>query len=144
MPTEIYAVGRSRPEVPSDDPGYVQVHLGFPDGGMALIDRWTMRGRQPAYFSLTMIGSNGAAYVDDHHNTQLLYRDDRAVALNAGHGRGHITAQLQEFVDAIEGRREPAITGADGRAATLVAEAVAQSMASGRAARLAGGRYELV
>ena len=47
----------------------------FPEGGMALID--CSRALQPScdpYFSLTVIGSTGAAYADDHHNTNLLYK----------------------------------------------------------------------
>ncbi len=54
----------------------VQLHLGFPAGGMALID--CSRALQPgsdSYYALTLIGSKGAAYADDHHNTNLLLRE---------------------------------------------------------------------
>ena len=144
-PTEVYAVSRGQPEVGSRDHDYVQVHLGFPEGGMALIDHSMTLPPGPGYFSLTMLGSAGAAYVDDHHNTQLLYvGGDNPSALDVGQGHGHIAAQLQEFVDAIEEGREPAITGADWRLAVQVAATAFGSMSAGRAARLAGGQYELV
>ena len=143
-PTEVYALGRRQSNAESDAPDYVQVHLGFPDGGMALIDYSMALPQGSAYFSLSVIGSTGAAYADDHHNMHLLYSGGEPLALNAGQGESHIVAQIQEFVNAVEEDREPAITGADGRAAVQVAEAVVESITSGRAARLDGGRYELV
>jgi predicted dehydrogenase len=144
LPMELYAVGRRQANAQLDAPDYVQVHLGFPEGGMALIDYSIALPEGSDYFSLSVIGSTGAAYADDHHNTNLLYRGGQPLALNVGEGQSHVAAQLQEFVNAIAEDREPAITGSDGRAAVQVAEAVAQSVTSGRAARLAGGRYELV
>ena len=74
----------------------------------------------------------------------LIYHEGHPIALNTGQGYRHIVAQLQEFVDAVQQNREPAITGSDGRAAIQVAEAAAGSMESGCAARLVRGQYELV
>ncbi len=144
LPSTVYAAGIRESDTGPDSHDYVQVHLGFSGGGMALIDRSTLSGSESAYFSLTMVGSRGAAYVDGHHNAQLMYGGDHPVALEVGHGSGHVLAQLKEFVGAIEEAREPAITGADGRAAVRVAEAAVASMRSGHAVRLNGGRYELV
>ena len=137
LPTEVYAVG-------ADGVGgdYVQVHLGFPEGGMALIDCSILTDR-PDYYSLSVIGSKGAAYVDDHHNMNLVYRQGEPSALKVGYGNGHIAAQLAEFVDSLAGDREPAPGGAEERAAIEVAEAVVESIQSGRAARRTGGSYEL-
>ena len=144
LPTIVYATDLRSAETGPGRHSYVQIHLGYAAGGMALIDRSAMPEGGSAYFSLTMVGSHGTAYVDDHHNMQLLLGTEQPVALIAGQGRGHIRAQLQEFADAIEEQRAPAITGEDGRMATMVAEAAAESTASGRAARLDGERYELV
>ena len=141
MPTEVYAVGRRQSSPEPRMPDYVQVHLGFPRGGMALIDYSMALPQGQGYFSLSVIGSSGATYADDHHNIQLLYGGGDPSALNTGEGNGHMVAQLQEFVDAIQQNREPAVTGVDGRAAVQVAEAVQESVASGRAARLEGGVY---
>lgn len=52
--------------------GYRQVHCGFASGGMALIDLDTGVYEDSPYYSLSLIGSNGAAYADDHHNMNLL------------------------------------------------------------------------
>ena len=152
LPTEVYAVGRRQSHAGQSEPDYVQVHLGFPEGGMAVIDyaQTLPQGRRPSgaslqlqggpgYFSLSMIGSTGAAYADDHHNVNLVYNEGGPSALDNGYGQGHTLAQLQEFVDAIKEDREPAITGADGRAAVQTAEAAIESMKDGSAVRLSGG-----
>ena len=135
MPTEVYAVSR---------PSYVQVHLGFADGGMALIDDARTLPGGGEYFSLSLIGSTGAAYADDHHNRNLLFRGGDPSAIETDLGSLHLTAQLQEFVAAIEEQREPAANGADSQAALQVAEAAVASLQSRQALRLIGGTYELV
>ena len=145
LPTEVYAIGRSPGGHQPD--AHVTMSRSTWDsleGGMAMIDYSKALLQGPGYSSLSVIGSTGGAYADDHHNTQLLYRGGETFALNTGHGEGHILAQLQEFASAVEEEREPAITGEDGRAAVQVAEAATASAESGRAARLDGGLYELV
>ena len=121
----------------------LQLHLGFPGGGMALIDctRTLPVGSDP-YYSLTLIGSTGAAYADDHHNTNLLLRGD-VVGLNVGQGRDYFALQLQEFVDAVRHDRSPSGTGEDGKCAIAVTHAAIDSLESHRAGRLVGNRYEL-
>lgn len=136
LPSEDYASGRG------DD--YLQVHLGFPNGGMALIDYASTLPDGGGYFSLSVIGSAGAATADDHHNMNLIYRGGEPLAVTGGQGYSHVRAQLQEFVDAIEKQRTPITSGIDGRNALLVADAARQSMASGRSFKLDGGAYELV
>ncbi len=143
LPTEVYATGRRVSHGSTDEPDYVQVHLGFDGDGMAVIDYSASLPQGPGYHFLSMIGSKGAAYVDDHHNVNLVYGDGGTRALGPGHGVGHILAQLQEFVDAIREGRDPAPTGVDGRSAVIVAEAAAESMSCGKTARPAGGRYGL-
>jgi predicted dehydrogenase len=134
LPNRVYAFGR---------PGYVQVHLGFPTGGMALIDYATSLPSGGGYSSLSVIGSAGAAYADDHHNRNLLFSGGVPRAIDPGEGPFHLIAQLGEFVSAIEEAREPAITGNDGILAIQVAEAAVASLESHRALRLSGGSYEL-
>ena len=126
-----------------DQPDYVQVHLGFEGDGMSVIDYSASLPPGPGYHFLSMIGSKGAAYADDHHNVNLVYGDGGTRALGPGQGVGHILAQLQEFVDAVSEDRDAAMTGVDGRSAILVAEAATESLCSGRTARLAGGQYGL-
>ena len=135
MPTEVYAISR---------PSYVQVHLGFADGGMALIDDARTLPSGDGYFSLSLIGSTGAAYADDHHNRNLLFRGGDPNAIETDQGSIHLTSQLQEFVAAIEEQREPAANGVDGQTALQVAEAAVASLESRQALRMIGGSYELV
>ncbi|MDP6750252.1 MAG: Gfo/Idh/MocA family oxidoreductase [Candidatus Poribacteria bacterium] len=135
MPTEVYAISR---------PSYVQVHLGFADGGMALIDDARTLPSGDGYFSLSLIGSTGAAYADDHHNRNLLFRGGDPNAIDTGQGSLHLTAQLREFIAAIEEQREPVANGTDGQVALQVAEAAVSSLQSRQALRMIGGSYELV
>jgi predicted dehydrogenase len=72
LPAEVYAVQR---------PGYLQTHLGFVSHAMALIDIDTAVSEGNAYYSLSLIGSTGAAYADDHHNMNLLLVDGGPKAL---------------------------------------------------------------
>jgi predicted dehydrogenase len=136
-PTEVYAASHQLP----DGPNYVQLHLGFSRGGMALIDHARTLPPGDSYFSLSLIGSAGAAYADDHHNTQLLFGGGHPVGLLTGQADATALAQLQEFVSAIQAGREPSVTGADWLRAAKVAEAAAESAATGQALRWDGERY---
>lgn len=138
-PTEVYAVAR---RASNDHVDYLQIHLGFPAGGMGLIDVSDTLSAANSYFSLSLIGSSGAAHADDHHNQQLLFRGEQPVALKTGDGDAARLAQLQEFVDAINENREPAVTGADAQAASHVCKAAWQSIKCGGTVRLSGEHYE--
>jgi predicted dehydrogenase len=142
-PNAIYA-SRSQP-LGSSQAGtdYLQLHFGFAGGGMALIDHAHTLRPGGGYYSLSLIGSAGAAYADDHHNVQLLNPGDHATALLTGQGALHLVAELQEFIDAIHEQREPAVTSADALRAVQVAEAVA-ALADGEALRWNGQQYEVV
>jgi myo-inositol 2-dehydrogenase/D-chiro-inositol 1-dehydrogenase len=136
-PTEVYAAAPPYPP----EPDYAQLHLGFPRGGMALIDCARTLPPGDSYFSLSLIGSTGAAYADDHNNTQLLFGGGHPVGLLTGQGDAAALAQLQEFVDAVTQNREPSVTGADWLRAVQVGEAVATSLATRQAVRWGGERY---
>jgi myo-inositol 2-dehydrogenase/D-chiro-inositol 1-dehydrogenase len=144
MPTEVYAIGRKQGGAGLPDHDYVQVHLGFPNDGMALIDYSAALPAGQGYSSLSVIGSTGAAYSDNHQNMNLLYRGGSPQALDTGYGAQHVLAQLQEFVDAITEERDPMVTGEDGTAAVQVAEAVKSAIDSGHSAKMNGGSHELV
>ncbi len=121
----------------------MQLHLGFPAGGMALIDcaRVLPTGSGP-YYSLTLIGSTGAAYADDQHNTNLLFRDGTQ-GLRVDQGHGYFGLQLQEFVDAVHQARTPNSSGEQGKRAIEVAQAAIDSCVAGRVANWLGDRYEV-
>jgi len=121
----------------------MQLHLGFPAGGMALIDcARTLSTRSGSYYSLTLIGSTGAAYADDQHNTNLLFRDGTQ-GLRVDQGLGYFALQLQEFVDAVQQSRTPSSSGEQGKRAIEVAQAAIDSCAARRVAKWRGDRYQL-
>jgi len=129
-PDRVFAIEQKHP----DSAGRcVQVHLGFPGGGMALLD---FNNRLPAgdgYQSLSVIAASGAAYADDHQNMQLVYRGGSPEAARTEERSGQLAAIAQEFVDSLRGNRDLMTTNAAGwRNVSAVADAVKQSLASGQ------------
>jgi predicted dehydrogenase len=127
-PTNVFATSRQLSSSQRNELDYVQVHLGFERGGMALIDYAQTLPPGEGYFSLTLVGSQGAAYADDHHNMQLLFSGGCPKALNSNPSNVQTLAQMQEFVTAINENRESLVTGADSLRAGRVAEAVADAL----------------
>ena len=115
--------------------GSLHVHLGFPGGGMALLDYVDRLPPGDGYRSLSMIGSTGAAYADDHQNVQLVYRGGHPSAVTGGDGGRELVALVQHFVSRLDQPSgQSASDGvADWRAATSVARAALASAAGGRA-----------
>ncbi len=109
----------------------IQLHLGFAGGGMALVDcLQSPRRGEDAYFMLTLIGSTGAAYVDDHRNTNLLIQE-RATSLKID-STNDVTLQLQEFAHSVSS--DPSTSFADdGRRVMAVIDAILESIDSGQA-----------
>ena len=105
---------------------YLQVHLGFPEGAMALLDFSSLHPPGDPYRSLHVIGSLGAAYVDDHQNMQLLYGWGQPRAVVASQVQGLATGG--DFTDMI-GAWENVLT---------VAAAVERSIQSCQAVSLEG------
>ena len=142
LPSNIFAV-HSRAASGTHAVG-VQIHLGFPAGGMALIDCMNhVPSGDSVYYSLTLIGAKGAVYADDHHNLNLAFYSHGTTTLDAGTGQDHQWLELEEFADALQHDRQPICTGEDGKRAIAVTQAVVDSMASRRAAQLVGEHYEL-
>lgn len=136
-PSLVYANSHqsaATPNAPSQD--YTQIHLGFPAGGMALIDHAEVHSACDDYFSLSLIGSSGAAYADDHHDMQILYGQGGPAALKTGQGDLALLAQLQEFINAVAEERNPLPGFAELRRAIEVHAAVTESIATGRAVPL--------
>ena len=134
IPAELYSVARG-------DQSYLQVHLGFTGGGMAVLD---FSDRLPAgrgYDSLSLIGSSGAAYSDDHHNTHLLFTGGNPAALIDDCGDGRL-AEVQAFVDAIAGETLPPTDGEAALAVHRVLEAIGRSIESAGVLHERGGAYE--
>ncbi len=141
LPTHVYAVARPARTTDLAAAEYAQVHLGFAGGGMALIDVAHTLPTGDGYDSLTLIGSLGAAYADTHHNVQLLYGGGHPQAVRTEPDESAVALLLAEFAAAIAEQREPAVGGADGHAALLVAAAVESSLGAAAAMTLTEGHY---
>jgi len=134
VPTDIYAVGHV-------DHSYLQVHLAFPGGGMALLDfsRRLPPGR--AYDSLSLIGSRGAAYADDHQNTHLLFQGGDPAALIQHSGNGRLV-EFQEFVDCVARGSSPAVNRDVIATVHRVTAAIGGSLEASQVLHERGGQYE--
>ena len=133
----------ARPAETARGAGDQQLHLGFPGGGMALIDCCqSLPSGSPPYSMLTAVGSLGAAYADDHHNTQLLFQADGLHGLPSQGDGESVWLALSEFADAIAGDRPPMSNGTDGCRALAVVEAAAASQATGRPATCRGEPHD--
>jgi predicted dehydrogenase len=130
VPTHVYSSARFPAVSAQGEHEYRQVHLGFGGGGMALVDHASTLPPGENYFSMSLIGSKGAAYVDDHHNMQLLYRGGQPMALRGDPNDLQLLGMLQEFVAAIQENREPMSSGADAIRAIRVSESIAESSAT--------------
>ena len=139
---QVGGANKTARRVSEDEVSYLQLHLGFPGSGMAMIDVSSKCTTADGYYSLSLIGSAGAAYADDHHNQQLLFRGEQPTTLKTGEGTAPRLGMLREFADAINQQREPSVTSSDARAASLVCEAAQHSMEWGIVARQSGEHYE--
>jgi predicted dehydrogenase len=134
LPTEIYAIGR-------DQHAYLQVHLGFARGGMALLDFAQQLPKGQGYNSLSLIGSKGAAYADDHQNTQLIFAGGNPAALISDLGVGALH-ELREFARCIASNVTPSVDGHSILAAHRVTDAIHHSVETRAVLHQRGGMYE--
>ncbi len=101
FPNIVYAVQRLDAQSGGNATGTIQVHLGFADGGMALVDYADCLPTGDGYQSLSAICSNGAMYADDHPNRQLAFRGGCAQAVPMDEGLFPLVTLLQQFVDGL-------------------------------------------
>ena len=133
-PAELYSVAHG-------EQSYLQVHLGFAGGGMAVLDFSDRLPTGQGYDSLSLIGSSGAAYSDDHHNTHLLFAGGNPSVLIDDCGDG-LLEEVQSFVDAIAGETLPPADGEAILAVQRVLEAIGRSSESAGVLHDRGGSYE--
>lgn len=79
----------------------VQVHLGFADGSMALIDYSDIPEGTDKYYSLSVICAHGSMTADDHQNQQLLFGNGGMQARTADEGVLHLSSMISQFVDGL-------------------------------------------
>ena len=134
-PTEIFVLGR--------DDAYLQIHLGFSNGGMALLDfaRGLPTGR--GYDSVSLIGSSGAAYADDHHNSHLLFTGGDPKTWISDSGNGLVT-EVEAFADCIMKKQTPEVDGEAILSVHHVIAAIESAMKSPAVMHQRGDVYERV
>ncbi len=131
-PDVVYAVKQNANEQAAESSDLAQVHLGFAGGGMALI---TYSNRLPpgdGYQSLSVIGSSGAAYADDHQDRQLVFAGGPPQAVRGGEGIT-LAPVIQEFVDALRDQHDLSASLSAWTRVWDVADAVQRSLESGQA-----------
>ena len=135
LPTTVFATRHD------DRTDTLQIHVGYPSGGMGLITICKSLPAGHRYCSCSLIGSNGAAYSDDLRQMQLLFQGNSPRAERTTEGILSHVEELREFVTAIEQQREPSVSGADGQQALQLAIAVRRSIEIQQPLKLEGGSY---
>lgn len=128
-PDRVYAVEPSSGRL-------LQVHLGFAGGGMALIGWAHCLPPGDDYQFLSLIGSRGAAQVDDHLNVQLLFRGGHPQAVRTDEGVRRWAALLQDFVDALHSGGDSSGGQTNWKTVWAVAGAVRRSLETRQAVPL--------
>ncbi len=77
------------------------IHLGFPGGGMAMIDFSNSLPEGDGYHSLSLIGSCGAAYADDHRDRNLIFTGGSADAELPNFKNAYIQPMLADFLETV-------------------------------------------
>jgi predicted dehydrogenase len=128
------------------------VQFVFPDDVMSQLwmsyevpaDSWIQRARYVFTGSTGLVDLNAYGRVEVIHGRTSsveyeqpdLERSSREGVRPNDYFREGFAAQLREFLGAIEGRREPSVSGADARAAVEMVQAAERSAASGTAVAL--------
>ena len=119
LPEKVYAV---------ENVAGVQVHLGFPGGGMATLDHADRLLPGDGYGSFSVIGARGAAYADDHLNMHLAFHGGPSRAIRAEETAVALSAGIQAFVNVESENPQP-----PWRQTLAVAEAIRTSLRTRRA-----------
>ncbi|MCZ6675496.1 MAG: hypothetical protein O7C75_21420 [Verrucomicrobia bacterium] len=77
------------------------IHLGFPGGGMAMLDFTNALLDGEGYRSICLIGSLGAAYADDHANCNLLFAGGAPEASPPDSEQAFIQPMLEDFIASV-------------------------------------------
>ena len=105
-------------------------HLGFPGGGMAMIDFCSTPEKGENYHSLCLIGSRGAAYADDHRDRNLIFTGGVANAELPGGRNAFIQPMLEDFLARVIAGQVPESANNDYLAAQKIVEAAGETAAA--------------
>ncbi len=138
-PSEIFAQGLCESPEPLHWPESLQIHLGFPDGGMALISLAFGLPIGAEYDVFSVIGTSGAAYSDVHHQLQLKFLGGDPRAVRAKDDILTRAAQLKAFVSAIAGPSATRESALAMKQALRLEKAAWTSLTERQALKLTGG-----
>jgi predicted dehydrogenase len=131
-PTDrVYAVEQRAGDLPCGR--FLQVHLGCAGGGMALVDYADALPPGAGYQSLSVIGTAGAAYADDHSNMQLVYDGGHPRAVRTDEGTTYVAAMVQAFVAQLDAGGDPPGSVTSWQTVWGLADAVSRSLETGQA-----------
>ncbi len=133
FPEVVFALEQQADRASGERGRLLQVHLGFPEGGMALIGYTNRLPAGDPYQSLSLIGSSGAAHADDHQNMQLAFQGGHPRAVRMDEQKREWSSLLQDFVDGLQAGRDFSPGVASWRRALDTAYAVKCSLQSGKA-----------
>lgn len=134
-PDRVFAI-RRRVETGGETTGEcLHVHLGFPQGGSALVMATSAGPGGDESESLSVIARSGAAYADDHQNRQLLFGGGTATAVHADEGAA-VALLLDEFAMRVSGSSDPAPDLLRWRQRATIAAAMDKSIESQQAIAL--------
>lgn len=122
-----------RPKLAVDDVG--SLHLETEDGIIVShIASWNRPPSFPTWGDVTLeiVCENGVISVDAFNQKIDVYNNDRVKAEWAYWGSNPDTGLVNDFVAAVDARREPAVTGVDGLRAVEITVAAIKSARSGR------------
>jgi myo-inositol 2-dehydrogenase / D-chiro-inositol 1-dehydrogenase len=131
-PKEVFASTRGRHASADQWPDYLQIHLGFPNGGMALISLSRNMPVGDDYQTVSLICSTGAAYADDHLQKHLIFRGDRPQAVQRDEIVPTLVNQLKDFAEAVASKRSPMIAADGMYAAMKLTDAIWTSLIESR------------
>lgn len=133
FPEVVFALEQQADKASGERGRLLQVHLGFSEVGMALIDYTNRLPAGAPYHSLSLIGSSGAAHADDHQNMQLAFRGGHPLAVRMDEQKRQWSSLLQDFVNGLQAGRDFSSGVASWRRALDTAYAVKCSLQSGKA-----------
>lgn len=133
VPERIYVTEAALPASGASAGRTIQVHLGYHDGSMALVGYSNALRGGPGYQSLSVIGSAGAAYADDHQNMQLLCQQNRTRAVRTDEGVRQWASLTQEFVDTLRDGGNPSQNVMEWRTLLSLKNAAETSLATRQA-----------
>lgn len=135
-PNLVYAVSTQRRDSTATSGRFIQAHLGFSKGAMALVDYGDQLPAGDGYQFLSVIAAHGAAYLDDQQNGQLHYRGGQPQSVQAGEGVPPLANLVQAFIDALAAGRDLSAGVNAWKNALAVLDAAGRSLETGQSVAL--------